>query len=470
MTSSHPKCSIIITVYNIEDYIESCLKDIVSQTLSDIEIIVVDDGSTDGSRTIIDAFAERYLNIKKIYFEKNTIGGVGTAANAGLNAARGEYIGFADGDDRFAPDMFERLVAAAEAADADLAMCNYFLLENDTGNLKSPADHKRWEQFGEQDVLILDNAGKSTLLSFIAVPWRKIYRRSMLEKHAIRFPVGDYFFEDNPFHWSVVLASNRCALIPAQLCQHRVSRPGQTMESADAKLFKLFLHHKTIHDMLVRTDQRASFGVDLAAWLNAQAEWIGRRCQPDQQMAFLAILQPCYDRHSLAEIRTALDTRGTGQFGTFLVLAAKSGNRRFFRDSFVEVHQRTIQSRARFILMRFGPVRMLSRGVQFGLDRVFDTTSRIFSYIFLRDLNRRVAEANVGSESVVRNISHNQHRQFGEIVNSIMILDEKLTSNRQIEALNKEIRLLQNEVLLLKDQIRKEDAGAIPISAERNTN
>ena len=75
--------SIIVTTFNIENYIHQCLESIANQTLSDIEIIVVDDASTDGTRKIIDEFAKKDDRIKTIYFEKNTIGGVSSAANAG---------------------------------------------------------------------------------------------------------------------------------------------------------------------------------------------------------------------------------------------------------------------------------------------------------------------------------------------------------------------------------------------------
>ncbi len=456
-----PKCSIIVTSYNIEKYIGECLTEVAGQTLGDVEIIVVDDGSTDGSRRVIDSFAERHPNITKIYFDKNTIGGVATAANAGLDAARGEWIGFADGDDRFEPDMFARLVAAAESADADLAMCGYTLLEDQTGISSEPADQRRWDALAGQDVLTLDDAGKSMLLTFIAVPWRKLYRRRMIEEHKIRFPVGDYFFEDNPFHWAVVMASNRCALVPAALCRHRISRPGQTMESADAKLFKLFQHHKTIHDTLVRTGQRERFGTDLAAWLTGQAEWISKRCQPDQQMAFLEALKPCYARHPLPEIRAALDARETSRYGAFLALAAKSGDAGFFREAFVVDGEKGIASRARFILMRDGPLRMLRRGWQFILDRVLDTTSWLFSHLFLRDINRHLAQSEAQTLAATRAMAHQNNRRLDEVITSLMILDERAATNRQIGALTERLQRLEDEMMSLRGTRAADDAAAI---------
>ena len=77
-------------------------------------------------------------------------------------------------------------------------------------------------------------------LRFIAVPWRKLYRRSLLEDHAIRFPVSDSFYEDNPFHWFSVISARSIAVVPEVLCYHRVGRAGQTMATADERLFQIF--------------------------------------------------------------------------------------------------------------------------------------------------------------------------------------------------------------------------------------
>jgi len=272
-----PLLSVIVTSYNIEKYLAGCLDTVVNQTLKDIEIIVVDDGSSDGTPEIIRQYAERDPRIRPIYLTENTIGGVASAANAGLDAATGEYIGFADGDDYLEPDMFEKLVTAAKANDADLAMCKYELVD-DTGAKSPPAEKKRWGRFRNTEHIRFDSDEKIIeILRFIAVPWRKIYRRQLIESKGIRFPVVDYFWEDNPFHWFTVCSAADIVVVPEVLCYHRVGRVGQTMATRDAGLLKMFGHYQTIRDWLAEQGLLERFEVTLLAWAISQFEWIRRR-------------------------------------------------------------------------------------------------------------------------------------------------------------------------------------------------
>ncbi|MEQ9674461.1 MAG: glycosyltransferase, partial [Roseovarius indicus] len=227
-----PKLSIIVTAYNVAAYLGPCLDGIIGQTLEDIEVIVVDDGSTDGTGELVEAYAKADARVRAIRFEENTPGGVGPAANAGLAAATGDFIGFADGDDLYDPRMFGRLYDAAVAHDADLAMCRYHLMDDATGELGEPDEGRYWEPYGETTVVAMDAEQRSALLRFIAVPWRKIYRRDLVERVGLRFPEGDFFFEDNPVHWAAVLGARKVVMVPEYLCRHRVARPGQTMETA----------------------------------------------------------------------------------------------------------------------------------------------------------------------------------------------------------------------------------------------
>lgn len=291
-----PKLSIIVTAYNIENYLAQCLDSVIGQTLDDLEIIVVDDGSTDGTVQIIRDYAERDNRIRPILFAQNTIGGVASAANAGLDAATGDYVGFADGDDVCDIDMFRRLYDAAVEADADLAMCQYLLLDEQTGAMGEPADSHRWAGITAPAAWDLAGAGskenRRRLLEFIAVPWRKIYRRTMLERHAIRFPVGDYFYEDNPFHWFSVLSANRVALVPDVLCYHRVARIGQTMATVDDRLLKIFDHEATIRAWLKTHGRDDDYAPALLGWVAAQLSWVSLRAEGEMQRKLFDRLVP----------------------------------------------------------------------------------------------------------------------------------------------------------------------------------
>lgn len=114
--------SVIIPAYNIEKYIGRCLDSVLSQIYENLEIIIVDDGSSDGTGKILDDYEKRDSRIKVIHKEN---GGVSSARNKGLDMAVGDYIGFVDGDDIIAPEMYETLVKLLEEEDADIAHCGY---------------------------------------------------------------------------------------------------------------------------------------------------------------------------------------------------------------------------------------------------------------------------------------------------------------------------------------------------------
>ncbi len=315
-----PRLSIIVTAYNIEAYIRECLDSVTGQTLRDIEIIVVDDGSTDATAAIIRDHAARDARIRPIIFAKNTIGGVATAANAGMDAATGDFIGFADGDDIYDPRMFEKLLEAAETHSADLAMCDYHVLDDSTGTLMEPADARQWKSWPQGGAVDLDEEGRRRMLLFVSVPWRKIYRRDLVERINLRFPVGDYFFEDNPFHWAAILGGRRMAMVPEKLCRHRVARAGQTMATVDSRLLRIFLHHDTIRDELRRQGFEAAHGRDLLRWTAGQLAWTSERATGPVLTELYTVLRPVigqYDRDAIEEFG-----RLHGKGRTYLMLEA----------------------------------------------------------------------------------------------------------------------------------------------------
>lgn len=122
MTSTLPKVSVIVPVYNVETYLAKCLDSLVSQTCQSIEILVVNDGSTDGSEQVIQEYAQRYPAKIKPFAKKN--GGLSDARNFGIDRATGNYIGFVDSDDYVNPSMFEEMLSLAEKHHAKMVVCN----------------------------------------------------------------------------------------------------------------------------------------------------------------------------------------------------------------------------------------------------------------------------------------------------------------------------------------------------------
>lgn len=317
--------SIIVTSYNIEKYIEQCLASVIGQTLTDVEIIVVDDGSSDSTPDIIERFAAEDDRIVPVLLRTNTPGGVATAANTGLDLATGRYVGFVDGDDYCEPTMFARLLDAAADHDADLAMCRYRLVSDADGTATEPADAGLWSELDRQ-VYPLDVDERRRFLRFVAVPWRKIYRREMLELERIRFPVGDYFYEDNPFHWFSILSAESVAVVPEVLCYHRVHRHGQTMQTADERLFRIFIHHDTIRQWLDERGMTRDYAPSLVGWAISQMEWIAPRTPKALRAELFRTVRRVIVQYDDGTVEESLKQGRKGQLARVLADALRQDN------------------------------------------------------------------------------------------------------------------------------------------------
>ncbi len=128
------KVSIIVPVYNVEKYLQSCMDSLVNQTLEDIEIICVNDGSTDNSLEILESYAKKDSRIKVFTIENS---GNSIARNYGIKIAKGKYVGFVDSDDYINETMFEKLYNSCEQNDLDLAICKISLFDDKTGEVNN---------------------------------------------------------------------------------------------------------------------------------------------------------------------------------------------------------------------------------------------------------------------------------------------------------------------------------------------
>lgn len=188
MKGKTPRLSIIVPVYQVAPYLEKCVASILGQTFSDFEVLLVDDGSTDGSGALCDALAEKDARVRVIHKPN---GGVSSARNAGLDIARGRYIGFVDADDWIEPAFYEKLVRNLEAhPDVDVCIGGISDVRED-GSI-----HLHFQKKLERQILVPDYAmklvGERNRLSCYTVD--NIYRRELL--HGIRFVEQIHFGED----------------------------------------------------------------------------------------------------------------------------------------------------------------------------------------------------------------------------------------------------------------------------------
>lgn len=265
--------SFIVTSYNIEAYIGRCLESLCACVQPGDQVIVVDDGSRDDTVVHIQqaltglSWAENVTQTP-VFLGENTMGGVGIAANIGLSHATRDAVFFVDGDDWLEPEAIQAARRAFVAAKADILIANYQVYDEHTGESAAPSDAHLWPE----DVAELSlQAGRDLALKLNAVPWRKFYRRAFLQNHDLRFPEGDFFYEDNPFHWAVCLRARSIAYLDVKLAQHRINRAGQTMADAGHGFAAMFTHYETILMDLEQVAPERVTEADL--WLATNMAW-----------------------------------------------------------------------------------------------------------------------------------------------------------------------------------------------------
>lgn len=191
------RLSIIVPVYNAEKYLRSCLDSLVNQMMTDYEIILVNDGSTDTSGGIMESYRKAYPGLIRVMTVEN--GGQARARNLALEEAQGDYIGFTDSDDAAHTDMFPKLCRAAEQENADIAVCDCWRVEPE-GKVYQPA---RTEE-------------KS--ISASGAVWNKIFRRGIIGD--IRFPEGRWY-EDLAFSAKLLAKADKIVFVQEALYDYR---------------------------------------------------------------------------------------------------------------------------------------------------------------------------------------------------------------------------------------------------------
>lgn len=194
----HYDVSVIVPIYNVEEYLPDCIDSLLDQGDIDLEIIMIDDGSTDGSGRIADDYADRYADISVYHFEN---GGLGHARNTGLSLVHGKYVAFMDSDDVIVPGTYERMFAAAEETGSEIAVCNTARFDS-TGEWASALQYRLFCHYER-----ITHISKNPYLLYDTSSWNKLFLRSFVEEHHLRFPER-ILYEDIPF---TILAHLLCS-------------------------------------------------------------------------------------------------------------------------------------------------------------------------------------------------------------------------------------------------------------------
>lgn len=278
---SNPSVSILVPICNVERYLRECLDSLVNQTLKDIEIICLDDGSTDASLAVVEEYARRDSRIA-VLSKPNS--GYGDSMNKGLDMACGEYVGIVESDDFASLNMFEVMYKAAKRHDVDVVRTNYLahrtecdpsedtLVDNlfgcKTGCVFAPMEHK--EVFMRQPAI-----------------WTGIYRRAMLDSEGVRFlPTPGASFQDTAFYFKVFYAASRVLLLKEGYLHYRIDNAGSSVKN-QSKVFPICEEYAEIWRYAKRDARKFD---QIKTWIPRQQyngyTWNLNRLSPEMQPLF----------------------------------------------------------------------------------------------------------------------------------------------------------------------------------------
>jgi len=217
--------SVIIPVYNAEKYLSKCIESIINQTYKNIEIILINDGSTDNSSNICDAYISKDNRIKVIHKQNE---GVSTARNLGIEEAKGEYISFVDSDDWLVPDAYERIMHCISKYNVDVVMFEYFV-DNYNGN----EIHKTYPKLN--GLMNREKAIKTTISSVNRFVWSKVFSRKIFG--GLKFDTTIHFGEDTLFSAYVIDKANKIYYMSRPLYHYFQSENSATRLAFNPKMF-----------------------------------------------------------------------------------------------------------------------------------------------------------------------------------------------------------------------------------------
>jgi glycosyltransferase involved in cell wall biosynthesis len=220
-----PQISIIIPVYNAAPYLRDCLDSVINQTMSEIQIICINDGSTDNSSSILEEYANRD---SRILFINKANGGVAFARNVGLTHATGKYVLFVDSDDTVDIKLCEKVYEKAEQSKADFVL---FFHDTPNGHTMicdttiSTDDKFEWEE-------------KKSLLNFATI-WGKLWRNDFLKKYDLKCYEKLRYFDDSLFYWEGLLSATKISVVP-EFLYHYYARENSIMTLRGKRFLEIF--------------------------------------------------------------------------------------------------------------------------------------------------------------------------------------------------------------------------------------
>ena len=231
-----PLISVIVPVYRVEEYLERCVKSILSQTYKNLEVILVDDGSPDQCPAICDACAEKDARVKVIHQENKGLSG---ARNAGIDAASGEYLGFVDSDDYVSPHFIEELYQLLQDTGCAIGQCRFSYVKGD--GLAEEGDSAFCIYPGES--LMEQLYGPEEKATCFVVAWNKLYRAELFKETGIRYPEGR-IHEDEATTYRLFHEAKKLAFLDRALYGYYTENGGSITSVFSAKRLQWLTAHE----------------------------------------------------------------------------------------------------------------------------------------------------------------------------------------------------------------------------------
>lgn len=239
------KVSIVVPVYNVDRYLKECMDSLVNQTLEDIEMVCVNDGSTDRSLDILREYAKNDTRVKVI---NKANSGYGHTMNVGIDAAEGEYIGIVEPDDYVLPGMYQRLYGIAKELDLDIIKADFYRFSG-AGSAKKIEYHHLTKEAGCYRK-VLDPKEHIEIFKFIMNTWTGIYKRDFLEKYKIRHnETPGASFQDNGFWFQTFCWAKRVYFLDEPFYMYRKDNPASSVHSRE-KVYCACEEYEYIHEFL----------------------------------------------------------------------------------------------------------------------------------------------------------------------------------------------------------------------------
>ncbi len=236
--------SIIIPVYNVEKFLARCLETVIIQTFKDIEIICVNDGTTDCSLKILEQYAKLDNRIKIINKEN---GGLSSARNAGVREATGKYLLFVDSDDWISSVTVEKLYNNAEKNNADVVVFNYLMGDSQLKDVR-PIVIMEYKDMYKDNPFNIDNMSELSYKEIPVTTWCKFYRTDLVKDNILFYE--DMIYEDVPFWADVYVRAKRITYLPEFLYYYRTGRSDQITSFSDKRIFDIIKGYQRVQTTL----------------------------------------------------------------------------------------------------------------------------------------------------------------------------------------------------------------------------